>query len=106
MTLVQMCVQGLRVSDSSVLTLPNLEKKHIDLSNQSLAQLKQLRKCGVGEVTCLAEVLAVCELQRDFVGKALLAAVPREDLKKVGREYEMIIHPLLISLALKALLLV
>ena len=60
-TLVQMCVQGTWSSQSSLLTLPHLQEDHIAKLNAALKQFPGAGACGVEEVYCLAELLAVCE---------------------------------------------
>ena len=84
MTLVQMCVQGQWVSDSSLLTLPYMGNNCIMKLNDALVQSRSLRGRGLSEITCLAEFLMAVEADKDFVGRTLGRAMPRQDLKQVG----------------------
>ena len=83
MTLVQMCIQGRWSSDSSLLTLPHVEERHVDQLNEALSQSRVLVGKGLKEILTLAELQLAAEVDDGFVTKALGRSLSRQDLKKV-----------------------
>ena len=83
MHLVQMCVQGRWVSDSSLLTLPHLEETHVLQLNRALAQSPGARDIGLQEVACLAELLAICEHNSKFLSCALEKSLSKQQISQV-----------------------
>lgn len=101
MHLVQMCVQGRWISDNSVLTLPHLEEEHLELLNHALARSQQSPRprgrggrrggggrqsrelLGVQEIGCMAELLAVCESDSEFLSHALGKSLSRQQISQV-----------------------
>ncbi|XP_053317304.1 activating signal cointegrator 1 complex subunit 3 [Spea bombifrons] len=76
--LVQMIIQARWVHDSSLLTLPNIEKHHLHLFTKWVQGSRRPNSANFnGPIECLPELLAVCEgrediftsiLQRDLQG--------------------------------------
>ena len=83
MTLVQMCIQGRWSSDSSLLTLPHVEERHVDQLNEALSQSRVLVGKGLKEILTLAELQLAAEVDEGFVTRALGRSLPRQDLRKV-----------------------
>ena len=72
MLLVQMCVQGRWLSESSLLCLPHLEPSHLSLlSETALKRSKAARQSGLQELDCLAEMLVVVAREPAFLHHAL-----------------------------------
>ena len=95
MHLVQMCVQGRWISDSSLLTLPHLEEEHIALLNQALARSRgrggkeKVGGHGIQEIECLPELVAVCMSDGRFLSRVLEKSLSRQQVTQVredGRE--------------------
>lgn len=82
-SLVQMCIQGRWVSDSSLLTLPHIEERHIHQLNEALSQSRALVGKGLNEIVTLAELQLAVEVDDGFLTKSLSHSMPRQDLKKV-----------------------
>ncbi|NXU19460.1 ASCC3 protein, partial [Pardalotus punctatus] len=60
--LVQMVVQGRWIHDSSLLTLPNIERQHLYLFQKwSQGQRKSVHGGYQGPIECLPELMAACE---------------------------------------------
>ena len=83
MTLVQMCVQGRWVSDSSLLTLPYMEDGYVAMLSDALSQSRRLRGHGLDEIACLAELLLASEANLSFVREILGRTMGRPELKQV-----------------------
>jgi activating signal cointegrator complex subunit 3 len=83
MSLVQMSIQGRWSSDSSLLTLPHVEERHVDQLNEALSQSRVLVGKGLKEVLTLAELQLAAEVDEGFVTKALGRSLSRQDLKKL-----------------------
>ena len=83
--LVQMCVQGSWSSQSSLLTLPHLQEDHVAKLNAALKRFPGAEACGVEEVYCIAELLAVCECTDvSFVRFALDKILSGQQLSQVS----------------------
>ena len=89
MTLVQMCIQGRWSSDSSLLSLPHVEERHVDQLNEALSQSRVLVGKGLKEILTLAELQLAAEVDEGFVTKALGRSLPRQDLRKVELTYSL-----------------
>ena len=85
MHLVQMCVQGRWISDSSLLTLPHIEETHVLQMNRALAQSTGARDIRLQEVACLAELLAICEHDSKFLPRALEKSLSKEQISQVQK---------------------
>ena len=85
MQLIQMCVQGRWLSNSSLLTLPHFDDLIIATLNSVFARgSKQLPwQSGVKEIATLPELLIVCEYNRNFVDFALRNSLNKERLSQV-----------------------
>lgn len=81
MHLVQMCVQGRWLSDSSLLTLPNLTIDHIEQLNKRLT--RTARELGLKRVTCLAELLMAVEHDGRFLQSSLGKALSSQQISQV-----------------------
>ena len=87
MQLIQMCVQGQWLSESSLLSLPHFDYSVISQLNQALASDKrQLSwQCGVKEIATLPELLVVCEHNRTFLTYALSNVLSTDKLSQVRK---------------------
>ena len=85
MQLIQMCVQGCWLSDSSLLTLPHFDDSFIAALNSALVGgSKQLPWwSGVKEIATLPELLIVCEHDRNFLDFALRTLLLRDKVLQV-----------------------
>ena len=83
MHLIQMCVQGRWLSDSSLLTLPHFDDLVVAMLNSALVDgNRQLSwQSGVKEIASLPELLIVCEHNRRFL--FALQTLSRENLSQV-----------------------
>ncbi len=101
MHLVQMCVQGRWISDSSVLSLPHVGEEHLAMFNQALARSQQYLgqrgregrrggegkgskiPAGVQEIGSMAELLAVYESDNKFLSHALGKSLSGQQITQV-----------------------
>lgn len=85
MQLIQMCVQGRWLSDSSLLTLPHFDNSVIaQLNNVLTGQPKELSwQCGVHEIATLPELMIICEHERHFLSSTLKGILRADELKQV-----------------------
>ena len=92
MHLVQMCVQGRWISDSSLLILPYMEETHVLQMNRALAQSTGARDIRLQEVACLAELLAICEHDSKFLSRALEKSLSKQQISQVQKLSGLISH--------------
>ncbi|XP_019851379.1 PREDICTED: activating signal cointegrator 1 complex subunit 3-like [Amphimedon queenslandica] len=84
MSLVQMCVQGLWSYDSSLLTLPHVQESHIELLNSNISKRSSARRCGIGQISSIAELLMIMEHDANFIHHSLAIELNNSQLKELG----------------------
>ena len=85
MQLIQMCVQGRWLSNSSLLTLPHFDESVVAALNSALGGVrKQLSwQSGLKELATLPELMVACEHDRNFLNFALKGSLSRENISQV-----------------------
>ena len=85
MQLIQMCVQGRWLSNSSLLILPHFDELVIAALNSALGGFgKQLSwQSGLKELATLPELVIACEHDRSFLNFALKGSLSRENISQV-----------------------
>lgn len=71
MHLVQMCVQGRWISDSSCLILPHFKNSHLPLLNQEVNRSHLAKFLSVREFSCLPHLLTLYQQDEKFMSSVI-----------------------------------
>ena len=83
MHLVQMCVQGRWISDSSILSLPHLNTSHLAPLRQELEKSHVVKSLNLKGLSTLPELLTLCHQDQNFVSSAVQRVIDPQQSRQV-----------------------